>query len=54
MKIRDQVGELGVAEKIILMYLKEIGCEGENLVHLAQDRDHILPLVYMVTKLWVP
>jgi hypothetical protein len=36
------------------MDLKEIGLEGVDQIHLAQDRDQWCALVSMAINLWVP
>jgi hypothetical protein len=36
------------------MDLREIGWEGVNWIHLAQDRDQWWALVNTVMNLWVP
>jgi len=42
-------------EENMRMDRREIGWEGVNWIHLAQDeRDHWRALVNTVTKLWVP
>jgi hypothetical protein len=41
-------------EDNIKMDLREIGWEGVNWMHLAQDRDQWWVLVNIVTNLWVP
>jgi hypothetical protein len=38
----------------IRMDLREMGWKGVDWMHLAQDRDQWLALVYTVVKLWVP
>jgi len=40
-------------EDNIRMDLREIGCEGVDRIHLAQDRDQWRAVVNMVTKLRV-
>jgi hypothetical protein len=40
-------------EENIRMDLREIGCEGVDRIHLAQDRDQWRAVVNMVTKLRV-
>jgi hypothetical protein len=34
--------------------LKEIGCEGVDWLHVAQDRDQWQAVVNRVMKLWIP
>jgi hypothetical protein len=41
-------------EDNIRMNLREIGWEGVDWIHLAQDRDQWWALVNMVMNLWVP
>jgi hypothetical protein len=41
-------------EDNIRMDLREIGWEGVDWIHLAQDRDQWQALVNMVMNLWVP
>jgi hypothetical protein len=41
-------------EDNIRMDLQEIGREGVDWIHLAQNRDHWWALVIMVMNLWVP
>jgi hypothetical protein len=38
----------------IRMDRREIGWEGVDWIHLAQDRDQLPAVVDTVTKLWVP
>jgi hypothetical protein len=38
----------------IKMDLREIGWEGVEWMHVAQDKDQWQPLVNMVMDLWVP
>jgi hypothetical protein len=42
------------SEDNIRMDLREIGSEGVDWMHLAQDRDQWWALVNMVMNLWVP
>jgi hypothetical protein len=39
---------------IIRLDLREIGWEGVNWMHLAQDRDQCQALVNMIMNLWAP
>jgi hypothetical protein len=41
-------------ENNVVMDLREIGWEGVDLFHLAQDRDQWWALVNTVMNLWVP
>jgi hypothetical protein len=41
-------------EHNIKMDLREIGCDGVDCIHLAQDRDQWWALMNMLMNLWVP
>jgi hypothetical protein len=42
------------AQKQLCLYLREIGWEGVNWMHLAQDRGQWRAVVNTVINLWVP
>ena len=45
---------LGVDERTIRMYLKEIGINTRNWLYLTQDRDYWRGLVNVTLNLWIP
>jgi hypothetical protein len=53
-KGRDHSEDLGIDRKIIRMDLREIGWEGVDWIHLAQDRDQWQALVNMIMNPQVP
>jgi hypothetical protein len=57
LKGRDHLEDIGVDgrwEDNIRMYLREIGWEGVDWIHVAQDRDHWKAFVNTVMNLCVP
>jgi hypothetical protein len=58
--VRESVGKTSLRrtscrwEDNIKMYLKETVCEGVDWIHLAQDRDQWLAVVYTVINLRFP
>jgi len=53
LKDRDHLEDLGLSGKIIQMDLREIGWEGVDWLHLAEDRDQWQALVNMVMNFQV-
>jgi hypothetical protein len=51
---RSLRGSRRIWEDNIRLDLWETEWEGVNWMHLAQDRDHWLPLLNMVVSFWVP
>jgi hypothetical protein len=51
---RDHSEDMDVWEDYVRMDLEEMGWEGVDWMHLAQDRDQWQAVVNMVMKLWVP
>jgi hypothetical protein len=41
-------------KKNVKLYFREIGCEGVNWIHLAQDRVHLRAVVNTAMKIWIP
>jgi hypothetical protein len=54
LKGRDLSEVLGADGRNINMDLREVGLEGVEWIHLAQDRDLWWALVSMVMNIWVP